>query len=154
VVDVAQILKVFDGPVVPAAVRLGLLHAVRGAWHSPLHEEDSRHQAVGDQHAHAREVGLAKLPPHALVEAAHAVIGVGGAFSIGNAVEEVAIVGALLPHALHLGRTWLEVAKVLLAEARLFEDGDLVARKGRRRRLVRGERAQDTLGRLPGASIG
>jgi hypothetical protein len=70
---------------------------------------------VRDQHADTGEVWIAELPPQALVEATDAVIGVGRTFAVGDAVEEVAIVGSLLPHPLHLGGTWLEVAKVLLA---------------------------------------
>lgn len=109
---------------------------------------------MGDQHAHAWKIGLAELSPHALIEAAHTVVGVGGTFSIGDSVEEVAVVGSLLPHALHLGGAWLEVAKVLLAETRLFKDGDLVAREGRGRGLVRGEGAQDAFGGLARAAVG
>lgn len=71
--------------------------------YSPLHEEDSGHQAVGDQHAHAWKVWLAKLSPHALVEAADAVVSVGSTLAVRDAIEEVTIVCSLLPHALHLG---------------------------------------------------
>ena len=109
---------------------------------------------MGDQHTHAREVRLAELAPHALVEAAHAIVCVGGALAVGDAVEEVAVVGALLPHALHLGGAWLEVAKVLLAETRLFEDGNLITREGRRGGVVGGEGTQDAFGGLAGAAVG
>ena len=106
-----------------------------------------------DQHTDARKVLVAELSPQALVEATDAVIGVGGALAIRNAVEEVAVVGALLPHPLHFGRAWLEVAKVLLSQARLLEDGDLVAREGRRGRIVRGQSAQDAFCGLAGAAV-
>ena len=108
---------------------------------------------MGDQHAHAREVVVAKLAPQTLVEATNSIVGVCGALAVRDAVEEVAVVGALLPHPLHLGRAWLEVAKVLLAQARLLEDGDLVAGERRRRGVVRGQRAQDALGGLARAAV-
>ena len=162
VVDVAQVLEVLDAEVVP------------------LHQEDAGHEAVGDwgcsshvsvwvpwsahagsrgdgevtQYADAGKVVLAKLAPQALVEAADAVIGVGGALAVGNAVEEVAVVGALLPHALHLGAAGLEVAKVLLAKARLLVDLDVVALEGARLRVVAGQGGQDALGGLAGAAVG
>ena len=70
---------------------------------------------MSDQHTDTGEVGVSELPPQTLVEAAHAVVGVGSALTVRNAVEEVAVVGSLLPHPLHFGRAWLEVAKVLFA---------------------------------------
>ena len=115
---------------------------------SPFHEEDPGHQAVGDQDAHTWEVVVAKRSPQALVETAHPVVGICRTLAVGYAVEEVAVVRTLLPHALHLCRAWLEVAKVLLSQPRLFEDGDLVAGKGRWGGVVGGECAQDALGRL------
>ena len=136
VVDVAQVLKVFDGEVIP------------------LHEEDAGHKAVGDEDAHAGKVVLAKLTPQALVEAADAVVGVGGALAVGDPVEEVAVVGALLPHAFHLGAAWLEVAKVLLAEAGLLVDFDVGAAEGGGAGLVGGEGGEDALGGLTGAAVG
>lgn len=136
VVHVSQVLKVLDGEVVP------------------LHEEDAGHEAVGDEHADAGEAVLAKLAPQALVEAAHAVIGVGGALAVGDAVEEVPVVGALLPHALHLVGAGLEVAKVLLAEPRLLVHLDVGPAEGGRLRVVGRERLEDALGRLTGAPVG
>lgn len=128
--------------------------AERGSKDAPLHQEDAGHQAVSDQHADAGKVWLVELAPHALVEAAHAVVCVGGALAVGDAVEEVAVVGALLPHALHLSGAWLEVAKVLLAETRLFEHGNLIAWEGRGVGVVRGQGAQDALGGLARAAVG
>jgi hypothetical protein len=90
-----------------------------------------------DQDAHAGKVLVAKLSPQALVEATDAVVCIGSTLAVGNAIEEVAVVGALLPHALHFGGTWLEVAKVLLAQAGLFEDLDLVTGEGRGQELDR-----------------
>jgi hypothetical protein len=107
-----------------------------------------------DQDAHAGKVLVAKLSPQALVEATDAVVCIGSTLAVGNAIEEVAVVGALLPHALHFGGTWLEVAKVLLAQAGLFEDLDLVTGEGRGRGVVRGQRAQDALGSFARAAVG
>jgi hypothetical protein len=115
---------------------LGSAHHPVQCLYSPLHEEHARHQAVRDQDAHAGEVLVAELPPQALVEAADAVVCIGSTLAVGDAVEEVAVVSALLPHALHLGGAWLEVAKVLLAQARLLEDLDLVAGERRGRGVV------------------
>jgi hypothetical protein len=109
---------------------------------------------MGDQYAYAREVVVSKRPPQALIEATDSVVGIGGTLTVWYAVEEVAIVGSLLPHALHLGRTWLEVAKVLFSYPRFFEDGDLVARKGRWGGFVGRECAQDAFGGLAGSTVG
>ena len=106
------------------------------------------------QHADARKVVLAKLPPQTLVEAADAVVGIGSTLAIGDPVEKVAVVGAFLPHALHLGAAWLEVAKVLLAQARLLVHLDLVTLEGTRLRLVAGQGGQDALGGLSRAAVG
>ena len=143
-VDVAQVLKVLDSEVVP------------------LHEEDTGHEAVGDEDTDAGEVVVAELAPEGLVEARDAVVGVGGALAVGDAVEEVAIVCALLPHALHLGTARLEVAKVLLAQAGLLVDGDVLAAEGRgpaKFRVfvaVRGvaEGLEDAFGGLAGTAVG
>ena len=135
-VDVAQVLKVLDGEMVP------------------LHEKHARHEAVRDQHADARKVILAKLPPQALVEATNAIVGIGGALAVGDAVEEVAVVGSLLPHALHLGAAGLKVAKVLLAQPRLLVDLDVGALKGRGLALVGRQRGEDAFGRLAGSTVG
>ena len=107
-----------------------------------------------DQHAHAGEVWLAKLPPHALVKTADSVVGVGSALAIRDAVEEVAIIGSFLPHALHFSRTWLKVAEILLTQARFFEDGYFVAREGRGGGVIGGEGAQYAFGGLASAAIG
>jgi hypothetical protein len=122
--------------------------------HSPLHEEDPRHQAMRDQDADAGEVLVAELSPQTLVEATNSVVCVCSALTVGYAVEEVAVVGSLLPHALHFGGAWLEVAKVLLAQAGLLEDLDLVAGEGRGRGVVRGQGAQDALGGLACPAVG
>lgn len=66
----------------------------------------------------------------------------------------MAIVGALLPHALHLSAAGLEIAKVLLAEAGLFVDLDIGAAEWRRIGIVRGQSGKDTLGGLAGATVG
>lgn len=94
------------------------------------------------------------MPPQALVEAAHSVVGVGCALAVGDPVEEVAVVGALLPHAFHLGATWLEVAEILLAQPRLLVDFDVGAAKGRGLRVVGGEGCEETLCGFAGAAVG
>lgn len=81
----------------------------------PFHEKDSGHQTVGDKHTHTWEVGLVEIPPQALVKTTDSVVCVGGALSIGYTIEEVTVICPLLPHSFHLGRTRLEVAKVLLS---------------------------------------
>lgn len=73
VIDVAEVLEVFDGEVVP------------------FHEEDARHEAVGDEHADGGEGVRGEAAPEGVVEAAHAVVGVGGGFAVGDPVEEVAL---------------------------------------------------------------
>lgn len=84
----------------------------------------------------AGKVFLAELAPQALVEARDTVVGVSGALTVGDAVEEVAVVGTFLPHALHLGAARLEVAKILFTETGLLIDLDVVALKGRGLRVV------------------
>lgn len=91
---------------------------------------------MSDQHAHAGKVFLAKESPQALVKATDAVISICSALSVWNPVEEVSVVGTLLPHSFHFGRAWLEVAEVLLAQTRLLENLNGVARKRGRRRFV------------------
>jgi hypothetical protein len=66
----------------------------------------------------------------------------------------VAVVGALLPHALHLGAAGLEVAKVLLAQARLLVHLDVVALERARLGVVAGQGGQDALGGLARAAVG
>lgn len=134
-VDVAEVLKVLDGKVVP------------------LHEEDAGHEAMGDEDADAGKVVLAKLPPQALVEAANTIVGIGSTLAIGNAVEEVTIVGAFLPHALHLSAAGLKVAKVLLAQAGFFVDLDVCALERGGLVLVRGQGSQDAFGGLACAAV-
>lgn len=107
-----------------------------------------------NQNAYAREVLLAKQSPQALVEAADAVVCICGALSVGDAVEEVAVVGALLPHPLHFSRTWLEISKVLLPQPGLLEDLNLVTWKGGGCMLVRGKRAEDAFGGFARAAVG
>jgi hypothetical protein len=91
---------------------------------SPLHQEYPRHQAVCDEHAYAWKVLLAKASPQALVESTHSVVRICRTFAIRDAVEEVSVVRSLLPHALHLATTWLEIAKVLFPQPRLFVNLD------------------------------
>lgn len=73
VVDVAEVLEVLDGEVVP------------------FHEEDARHEAVGHEHANGGEGVGFEAAPEGVVEAAHAVVGVGGGFAVGDPVEEVTL---------------------------------------------------------------
>jgi hypothetical protein len=119
----------------------------------PLHEEDPRHQTMRDQDAHTWKVVVTELSPQALVEAAHPVVCIGRTLAIRYAVEEMPVIGPLLPHALHFCRAWLEVAKVLFSQPRLFVDGDLVAWEGRGRGVVRGQRAEDAFGRFARSAV-
>lgn len=135
-VDVAQVLEVLDGEVIP------------------LHEKDAGHEAVSHEDADARAVVLSKLSPERFIEAADSVICVGGALAVRDAVEEVPIVRALLPHALHLCAARLEVAEVLLAQTGLLVDFDVAAGEGRGRGVVGGQGGEDALGGFAGATVG
>jgi hypothetical protein len=66
----------------------------------------------------------------------------------------MSIIRTLLPHALHLRTTWLEIPEILLAETRFFVDFDVAAREGRWRRVVGGQGGEDAFGGLPSASVG
>lgn len=110
-IDVPQVLEVLDAPVVP------------------FHQEDAGHEAVGDEDADAGEVVFPEQPPQGLIEAADPVVGIRSRLPVGDPVEEVPVVCPLLPHALHLGGTWLEVAKVLLAQPGLLVHLDGVSGK-------------------------
>ncbi|KAB8349546.1 hypothetical protein FH972_023573 [Carpinus fangiana] len=79
-----------------------------------------------NQYADRCKVVFAEASPEGLVEAADAIIGVCSTFTVWYAIEEVAVVGTFLPHALHLCRAGLEVAKVLLAQAWLLPYFDAV----------------------------
>ena len=68
----------------------------------PFHQEDSCHEAMRDKDAYAGEVTVAKLSPQAVVEAADTIVCVRSTLTVGDAVEEMTIVGAFLPHAFHL----------------------------------------------------
>ncbi len=135
-VDVAQVLEVLDAEMVP------------------LHEKHARHEAVRHQHAHAGEVVFAEGAPQRLVEAADAVVGVGGGLAVGDAVEEVAVVGPFLPHPFHLGRAGLEVAEVLLAQPGFFVYLDGVAGERGGGRVVGGQGVEDAFGGLAGSAVG
>jgi hypothetical protein len=106
------------------------------------------------QYTHAGKVVLAELTPETFVEATHSVVCISGALAVGDAVEEVAVVGSLLPHTLHLSTARLEVAKVLLAQTGLLVDLDVGAAEGRRFGVVRGQRGEDALGGLAGTTVG
>lgn len=64
------------------------------------------------------------------------------------------VVGPLLPHALHLGAARLEVAKVLLAQAGLLVDLDVVPGEGRGLLLVGGQGGEDAFCGLACAAVG
>lgn len=95
VIDIAEVLEILHTPMVP------------------LHHEDSGHEAVGHQDADAGKVLLAEESPQRFVEPADPVVGVCRRLAVGNAVEEVAVVRSLHPHAFHLCGAWLEISKVL-----------------------------------------
>ena len=75
-----------------------------------------------DQHTDTREFIFPETPPQALIEPGDAIVGIGGAFAVGDPVEEVPVVGAFLPHAAHFCGGRLKVSEVLFAQARLFVD--------------------------------
>lgn len=105
------------------------------------------------QDAYAGKVIFSKLTPQALVEATNTVIGIRSALPVGYTIEEVAIVGSLLPHAFHFGAAWLEVAKVLLSQTGLLVDFDAGPTIRRGLGIVRGQGGQDAFGGLSGAAI-
>ena len=109
---------------------------------------------MGDEHAHTGEVVVLEGSPQTLVEATDTVVGIRCTLAVGYAVEEVAIIGPLLPHPLHFGRAWLEVAKVLFAYPRLFVDGYLVAGKRRWRGVIGSQSAEDAFGGLACSAVG
>lgn len=86
--------------------------------------------------ADAGAIIFAELPPEALVEAADAIIRVGRGLAVRDTVEEVAVVGAFLPHLLHGLGARLKVAKVLFAESRFLVHLDRTAAEGRGRFIV------------------
>lgn len=109
-----------------------------------------------NKHAYAWEVRLSKASPQSLVEPAHPIVRIRRALAVRDAVEEMSIVRAFLPHALHLATTWLEVSKVLLAQPGLFVHLDRVPVERARCAGFGGgcEGAEDALGRLAGAAVG
>lgn len=110
-----------------------------------------------DEHAHTREAVLAEAPPQALVEAADAVVGVGGGFAVGDAVEEMAVRGALLPHGRHGGGGGLEVPEVLLAQAGFlvnFDGGEGEGGGGGGGGRGGGEGGEDARGGFARAAVG
>ena len=120
------------------------------------------------EHTDTRKIGIAKLPPQALIEPGHTIVRIRRTLPVRDAIEEMAVVGALPPHALHLLAARLEVAKVLFAQARLFPHLDLLAREGgwaviSAMAAVRGgggggaacgESAEQAFGRLACAAVG
>lgn len=134
-IDITKVFEILDGEMVP------------------LHEENTGHEAMSDQDAYAGKVIFSKLTPQALVEATNTVVGICSALSVGDTIEEVAIVGSFLPHAFHLGAAWLEVAKVLLSQTGLLVDFDAGPTVRRGLGIVRGQGGQDALGGLSSAAI-
>jgi hypothetical protein len=136
VIDVAEILEVLHAPVVP------------------FHKEDPRHETMCDKNTDAGKVLFPKRPPQRLVEPTNSVICVGSRFTVWDPIEKVPIIRPLKPHALHLRRAWLEVAKILLSQPWLLINLDGVSWKGRGRRCIGGEGLEYTFGCLPGSAIG
>ena len=136
VIDVAEVLEILDAPVVP------------------FHEEDPRHEPVRHQDAHTGAIILPKESPQGLIKPADPIVGIRGRLAVGDAVEEMPIICPLHPHALHLRGAWLEIAKVLLSQPRLFVDLDRVSRKRGRRRRIGGQGLENALGGLPSSAIG
>ena len=106
------------------------------------------------KNTNAGKIVLPELAPQTLVEAGDTIVGVGGALAVGNAVEEVAVVSALLPHAFHLGATGLEVSEVLLAQPGLLVDGDLISLERGGFWVVGGQGLEYALGGLSCSSVG
>lgn len=107
-----------------------------------------------NQHTHAREIVFAETPPQRFVEAGDAVIGVGCGFAVGDAIEEMAVVGALLPHAAHFGGAGLEVSEILFAEAGFLVDFDRVPWEGRGRGGGGGQGVEEAFGGFACAAVG
>lgn len=101
------------------------------------------------KHTNRSAVIFPKLPPQALVKAADTIIRICRRLPIWNPVEEVSVVGTLLPHTLHLHRARLEIPKVLLSEPWLLVHLYTLPAKWRWGRLVRGQGGQDAFGSLP-----
>ena len=114
-VDVAEIFEVFHGPVIPMLRQRGTRVVSSISNHVPFHQEHSCHQAMCDQNADAWKVCLTEAPPEALIEPTHSIVCIRRAFSVGNAVKEVSVICALLPHTFHLATAWLEVTEVLFS---------------------------------------
>jgi hypothetical protein len=118
VAEVVEALELAHGPLVPP------------------HEEDAEREAVGDDddvHVLAALAG-GRLEPadvdvgaQRLAEAGDAVVDVGGGLAVGEAVEETAVAEAGLLLDAHLVAV-LEVAEVLLPEARILPDAGDAAR--------------------------
>ena len=111
-------------------------------------------ELVHTKNANAGEVVFPKLAPQALVEAGDMVVSIGSALAVGNAVEKVAVVGALLPHAFHLGATGLEVSEVLLPQPGLLVDGDLISLERGGFWVVGGQGLEYAFGGLSCSSVG
>lgn len=106
------------------------------------------------KHAHAREALLPELAPETLIEAADAIVRVRGALAVRDAVEEVPVVGALLPHPRHLRGRGLEVAEILFAQAGLLVDFDVLSREGRGGGGGGGQGGEDAFGGFARAPVG
>lgn len=110
---------------------------------------------MSDQNGDAGKVLVPELPPHALVEATDSIVRIGGALAVGYSIEEVTVVCPLPPHALHLRRTGLEIAEVLLSQPGLFVELDLGPAEGGGAILEGGRQGlEDALGGLAGAAVG
>lgn len=109
-----------------------------------------------DKHAYTRKIRLTKAPPQTLIKPTDTIIRISGTLSIRNAVEEVSIIRPLLPHALHLVAAWLEIAKVLFSQPRLFVDFDGVTVEGRGSAGFGrgGQGAEDAFGGFARAAVG
>ena len=77
------------------------------------------------QYQHARKLLVSKLPPQTLIEPTDTIIRIRGTLSIRYTIEKVSIICTLSPHTFHLRTARLKVAKILLAQTRLFVDFDL-----------------------------
>lgn len=107
-----------------------------------------------NKHTHAREVFFSEAPPERFVEAGNTIVGIGGGFSVGDPVEEVTVVGTLLPHAAHFGGAGLEVSEILFAQAGFFVDFYGVTGERRRGGGGGGEGIEYSFGGFTGSTVG
>lgn len=86
----------------------------------PLHQKHPDPDSVRHQHQHAGELVAVELPEQRLVEPGASVVHVCGRLAVGDSVEEVAVLRAVVPDFVHFRGRRLEVAEILLSQSRLL----------------------------------